>query len=130
MPLAASPGCNDSRMEDREVEERLLAERATAALHLESINADLAAVALAASGSNLDDEHDPEGSTIAFEREQLAALRTNLHLRATDLDAALDRLRHGRYGRCASCGRAVGDARLEALPATRLCVRCAGARPR
>jgi DnaK suppressor protein len=30
-------------------------------------------VAAAAVGSNIDDEHDPEGPTIAFEREQLAA---------------------------------------------------------
>jgi DnaK suppressor protein len=114
-------------MDDGEVEERLLAERVAAAQHLESISADLAAVAAAASGSNLDDEHDPEGSTIAFEREQLAALRAQVHIRLVDLDAALDRVRHGRYGRCVSCGRAVGDVRLEALPATRLCVRCAGA---
>jgi DnaK suppressor protein len=117
-------------MEDFEVEERLLAERAAVAQHLESISADLAAVAAAASGSNLDDEHDPEGSTIAFEREQLAALRTRVHIRLIDLDEALDRLRHGQYGRCVSCGRAVGDARLETLPATRLCVRCASTRLR
>jgi RNA polymerase-binding transcription factor DksA len=117
-------------MENVEVEERLLAERAAAAQHLESMSADLAAVAAAAGGSNLDDEHDPEGSTIAFEREQLAALRARVHVRLIDLDAALDRLRHGRYGRCVSCGRAVGEVRLEALPATRLCVGCAGARRR
>lgn len=117
-------------MEDGEVEQRLLAERAAAVQHLESMSADLAAVAAAARGSNLDDEHDPEGSTIGFEREQLAALRAQVHVRLIDLDAALDRLRHGRYGRCVSCGRAVGDARLEALPATPLCVVCAGGQHR
>ena len=42
--------------------------------------------------------------------------------------AALDRLKTGRYGVCESCGRAVGQARLTALPWATRCVRCAALR--
>lgn len=86
---------------------------------------DLAAVAAASSGSNLDDEHDPEGSTVAFEREQLAALRGQAQQHLVDIDDALVRLAEGRYGRCERCGAPIAAARLEALPATRLCLICA-----
>ena len=112
-------------MDQRDVQARLLAERAAAEQQLASMGADLDAVAAAAAGSNVDDEHDPEGSTIAFEREQLAGLRLRVQDRLRDIDAALERLSHGQYGRCESCGNAIGDARLEALPAARLCVTCA-----
>jgi RNA polymerase-binding transcription factor len=112
-------------MDERDAEARLLTERAAAEEQLTSMSADLDAVAAAAAGSNVDDEHDPEGSTIAFEREQLAGLRARVQNRLRDIDAALERLRHGHYGRCESCGNPIGDARLEALPAARLCVKCA-----
>jgi RNA polymerase-binding transcription factor DksA len=114
----------------REAEARLTADRAATAQRLDSMTAELEAVAAAAAGSNLDDEHDPEGATIAFEREQLAGLRAHARDQLREIDAALDRLQHDRYGRCESCGRAIGDARLAALPATRLCVTCAANRRR
>lgn len=41
--------------------------------------------------------------------------------------AALDRLEEGTYGECASCGKAIAPARLEAIPYTALCVDCASA---
>lgn len=117
-------------MDKHEAQARLIAERTATAQRLVSMSADLAAVAAAAVGSNLDDEHDPEGSTIAFERQQLAELRSHAQNHLVELDAALDRLRNDRYGRCETCGRAIGDARLEALPATRRCVSCAADRRR
>jgi RNA polymerase-binding transcription factor DksA len=112
-------------MDSGAAEQRLATERAATAERLASMDADFAAGAAAAAGSNLDDEHDPEGSTIAFEREQLAALRTRAEHQLRELDAALERLGDDRYGRCESCGQEIGDARLEALPATRFCVSCA-----
>ena len=42
-----------------------------------------------------------------------------------EIDAALDRIKRGEYGRCESCGGAVGGQRLAALPETRYCVECA-----
>jgi RNA polymerase-binding transcription factor DksA len=72
-----------------------------------------------------DDEHDPEGHTIAFERQQVAALLRDAHVRIAELDVALDRLDQGTYGSCVSCGRAIDPERLDAVPATARCIDCA-----
>ena len=71
-----------------------------------------------------DDEHDPEGHTIAWERQQLAALLQDARAELAEIDAALQRLDEGGYGTCETCGRPIAAARLEALPATRTCVGC------
>lgn len=63
------------------------------------------------------------------EREYAADVMASLDLRAKheieETDAALARLADGRYGVCTSCGLAIATPRLEALPETRFCVRCA-----
>jgi DnaK suppressor protein len=41
------------------------------------------------------------------------------------IDLALERIKRGTYGKCHSCERAIGLARLQALPATLHCVACA-----
>lgn len=72
-----------------------------------------------------DDEHDPEGVTIAFERAQVAGLLEMIHSELRDLDAAETRIHAGTYGQCERCGQPIGAERLEGLPATRTCIRCA-----
>lgn len=74
-----------------------------------------------------DDEHDPEGHTIAFERQQIVALLRAARARLVDLDRAIAACEAGTYGRCAHCGRRIGTQRLAALPATRTCFACARA---
>lgn len=46
---------------------------------------------------------------------------------AAAIQAALRRIDAGTYGQCARCGRAIGDARLQALPFATTCVTCANA---
>jgi len=41
------------------------------------------------------------------------------------IQAALNRIEDGSYGICESCGKAVGDARLAAVPEATRCVDCA-----
>jgi RNA polymerase-binding protein DksA len=41
------------------------------------------------------------------------------------LEQAIERIDAGTYGECASCGAAIPEARLAAMPAATLCVRCA-----
>ncbi|MFC4271584.1 TraR/DksA family transcriptional regulator [Sneathiella chungangensis] len=41
------------------------------------------------------------------------------------IKAALDRIEAGNYKSCASCGKEIRAARLEALPYTTLCIACA-----
>jgi RNA polymerase-binding transcription factor DksA len=38
---------------------------------------------------------------------------------------ALDRIAAGTFGTCADCGREIAALRLEAVPYTRWCIRCA-----
>jgi DnaK suppressor protein len=81
-------------------------------------------VVAASRDSNADDEHDPEGATIAFERSQLAALVQQAQSHLDEVEAALQRLREGSYGRCEACGAAIAPDRLAARPVARTCVGC------
>ena len=73
-----------------------------------------------------DDEHDPEGVTIAFERAQLLGLLAGAKEEIAALDRAGSRLVAGTYGRCLSCGSAIPEPRLEALPGVEMCLDCVG----
>lgn len=75
--------------------------------------------------TNADDEHDPEGATIAFERSQIHALVEAARARLREIDEAVARVREGNYGRCEDCGQPIGEARLEVRPAASRCIRCA-----
>lgn len=112
------------------VRAQLISERVATAARIDAMTADLAALMAASAGSNLDDEHDPEGSTVAFEREQFAALRAQAEAHLDEIEAALARLAAGRYGVCESCGGEIANERLATLPAARLCVTCAAQRDR
>lgn len=72
-----------------------------------------------------DDEHDPEGHTIAYERQQVAALIRDARQRLDELADAQARIDAGTYGRCTSCGSPIGAERLAALPGTGTCIACA-----
>ena len=78
--------------------------------------------------SNADDEHDPEGHTIAFERSQVDALRQQAERRLVEIDEALARVAAGVFGRCERCGSAIPEERLRARPSASTCVACAGTR--
>lgn len=106
---------------------RLQAERDRAATGLADLQAELASVIAAADGANGDDEHDPEGATVGFERARLAALVAASQLRLQGLDRAFQRLRAGTYGTCEACGRAIPPQRLAARPDAGTCVTCAAA---
>ncbi len=41
-----------------------------------------------------------------------------------EIDAALERIAGGTYGSCETCGKPIGDERLDARPVARLCVTC------
>jgi RNA polymerase-binding transcription factor len=104
---------------------RLEAEREETLGRLADLTTDFDAVVVASRDSNADDEHDPEGATIAFERSQVGALVLQVQHHLAEIDAALQRLDRGSYGICETCGDAVGEARLEARPVARTCIKCA-----
>lgn len=107
----------------------LIAERVRTAALIESLSARLAAVIEATADAASDDEHDPEGTTLAVERGQLVAQIDRSRVRLEEIDAALERLGRGAYGRCETCGEPIDPERLEVLPAARQCVRCAARSP-
>ena len=95
-----------------------------------ALEREFAGLAEAASAAGTDDEHDPEGATLAFERQHAAALLEAAREQVAAFDAALERLAEGRYGICDRCGRPIGEDRLAARPAARTCIECAGGRRR
>lgn len=104
---------------------RLEAERSETLRRLASLNRDFEGVVAASRDSNADDEHDPEGATIAFEREQTGALVSQAQHHLTEIDAALERVAVGTFGTCEKCGGPIAAGRLEARPVARTCIRCA-----
>lgn len=94
---------------------------------LPALRADIASANSARQDSNVDDEHDPEGSTIAFELSQASALLKQSSAGLSQVEAALARIADGTYGTCAACGEAIVEGRLEARPWTPFCIRHASA---
>ena len=107
--------------------ELLEAERQQALRRLAALTGDFNEVVAASRDSNADDEHDPEGATIAFERSQVAALALQVRGHLAEVEAAIQRLEGGTYGVCERCGQPIARARLEARPAARTCIACASA---
>jgi RNA polymerase-binding transcription factor len=103
--------------------------RADVLARIASLTREFDEMVAASRSSNADDEHDPEGATIAFERQQLVALLAQARARLADVDAALARAAAGDYGRCADCGRPIDPERLAARPSARTCIRCAATPP-
>jgi DnaK suppressor protein len=106
--------------------EVLLAEQARARQRVAALEREFAGLAEAASSAGTDDEHDPEGATLAFERQHAAALLRGAQEQVAAIDAALQRLAAGRYGVCERCRRPIGEGRLAARPAAPTCIQCAG----
>ncbi len=101
------------------------AEQAAALAQIEMLTREFDDVVAASRASNADDEHDPEGATIAFERQQVVALLDQARQRLADVEAALARREAGDYGTCENCGRPIAPERLAARPAARTCIDCA-----
>lgn len=104
---------------------RIAAERDRTLARIAGLRRDFDAIVTAAAESPPDDEHDPEGATIGFERAQISALLDAAQRHLADLDEAARRLAEDRYGCCERCGDQIADERLLARPATRTCVACA-----
>jgi DnaK suppressor protein len=103
---------------------RLAEERAAALKRVAGLERELAGI-IESGSAGADDEHDPEGATLAFERQHVAALLSQARERLAFIDAAIGRLAEDSYGTCENCGQPIGEARLAARPAATTCIRCA-----
>jgi RNA polymerase-binding transcription factor DksA len=71
-----------------------------------------------------EDEGGSEGDLTRFERDRIRARIGEEEAFLEVIDAALERAQDRGWKQCTKCGEPIGDARLEALPATELCVTC------
>ncbi len=107
------------------VRSRLAAERAVLAESVVAGSRSLEGLLASQRDTAADDEHDPEGPTVAIQRAEAAAMLLQSRRHLAEVDAALHRLSTGTYGVCASCGRDIPKSRLQARPEAELCVHCA-----
>jgi DnaK suppressor protein len=68
------------------------------------------------------DENFADSGQVAAERGENLSLTGQLSQQLAEVERALHKLDDGTYGLCEVCGRPIGDARLEAMPATRFCI--------
>ena len=68
------------------------------------------------------DENFADSGQVAAEQGEAKTLAGSLQDQLDDVEAALAKLDDGTYGQCEKCQQAIGDARLEAMPATRFCI--------
>ena len=68
------------------------------------------------------DEGFADSGHATTERSQLLSIIEQLQSHRQAIDAALRRIDEGTYGKCERCGREIPFERLEARPATTLCV--------
>jgi DnaK suppressor protein len=104
------------------IEEMLRSRRAELMAELERLTEPPAEGASVAFGKRVGD-----GTSEAVERLATTAMARSLSGSIADIDRALQKLGEGTYGACESCGEMIPPARLDALPATTKCVRCAAA---
>jgi RNA polymerase-binding transcription factor DksA len=105
-------------------------ERATTTSRLEALETERRAIVAGTVDANSDDEHDPEGSTIAYERARVEALADAARRSLAELDRALAKLEDGTGSVCDRCGDTIDPERLVVRPASTTCLRCAATRPR
>lgn len=68
------------------------------------------------------DQHQADVGTETFNRERDLSILEQVEAELHDVERALKRLDDGTYGTCEACGQAIGDERLEAMPAARFCL--------
>lgn len=78
--------------------------------------------------AELDSHHSADWEDLATEREGdevLEGIGVSGQQELRRIEAALQRIDSGDYGFCVKCGAEIGEARLDALPYTPFCRRCA-----
>jgi DnaK suppressor protein len=69
------------------------------------------------------DENFADSGQVAAELGENKALLNQLNEQLADIERALAKMDEGTYGLCEQCGEPIAEARLEAMPATRFCIK-------
>jgi len=104
---------------------QLQTDRELTRILIETVSEDMDAFVSARRDTATDDEHDPEGPTLAFERSQSSAILAQSLQHVAEIDAAFGRMDAGTYGLCTNCGRDIALGRLQVRPQAAHCISCA-----
>ncbi|HET8620810.1 MAG TPA: TraR/DksA C4-type zinc finger protein [Acidimicrobiales bacterium] len=69
------------------------------------------------------DENFADSGQVAAEQGENKALLNQLNEQLDEVNRALAKVDAGDYGLCERCGEPIAEARLEAMPATRFCIK-------
>ena len=105
--------------------DQLRADRKSVTMDIESTKSSMASFFDSRRDVEVDDEHDPEGGTLAQQFAMSSALLENSRHHLDQINAALAKMSDGRYGSCESCGVDISLQRLEVRPLAEHCIRCA-----
>jgi RNA polymerase-binding transcription factor DksA len=72
---------------------------------------------------SLRDQHPADIGTEVFEQEKTHSILASVEGELIDVDRALERVADGTYGTCEACRKPIPQARLQALPAARFCLK-------
>ena len=104
---------------------RLIADRSSATDLIVMLKGMLDSFNASQRGVIADDEHDPEGPSIAVQRSESSAMLAQARRHLDEINSAMTRLDHGSYGICEGCGSDIPFARLNARPHATHCINCA-----
>lgn len=93
----------------------------------DSLRSQLSELGFGATGLDYDSNF-ADSSQVTAERGEAEALATTLMETLAEVEHAIEKLSDASYGRCETCGKEIGAARLEAKPAARYCIECASRR--
>ncbi|MBY5161504.1 TraR/DksA family transcriptional regulator [Salsipaludibacter albus] len=113
--------------DDRQViDERLAEDHDRITERIAALERTIAELVESGRETNIDDEHDPDGATIGFERAQAQALLDKARTDLEHVGEARQRLADDpTFGTCMECGEPIGVERLLARPSTTTCIDCA-----
>ncbi|MGH9207064.1 MAG: TraR/DksA family transcriptional regulator [Acidimicrobiales bacterium] len=69
------------------------------------------------------EQHQADAGSAAFDHERDLSILEQVEAELVAVEQALGRLDDGTYGRCEACGDPIDDARLEARPEARFCLK-------
>jgi len=69
-------------------------------------------------------DHPAEYGTDTMDREQYFLFISREEKYLLEIERSLEAIESGEYGTCRVCGKEIDEARLEAVPTTRICISC------
>jgi RNA polymerase-binding protein DksA len=73
---------------------------------------------------NKEAKDEVDAASDDIDRKMIETLGLKDAARVKQIDAAISRIRAGKYGICVKCGKKISQARLEAIPYAAHCIEC------